>query len=96
MTFPSGRLPKTLIFTKDDNHAEKLAMCAKGLAVATSSRKDHLPQRPGRRHARELIAGTAQAATPRGAVTADMIATGTDIKPVNGRTMRSHRKSRNC
>jgi len=74
-------VPKTLIFAKDDNHAEEIVHAcwevfgrgnefAKKITYQTSEK----PQ--------ELIKGFRNDSFPRIAVTVDMIATGTDIKPV--------------
>ena len=74
-------VPKTLIFAKDDNHAEEIVKAcwevfgqgndfAKKITYQTSEKP------------RELIAAFRVDPFPRIAVTVDMIATGTDIKPV--------------
>ena len=74
-------VPKTLIFAKDDNHAEEIVHAvrevfgqgndfAKKITYATSEKP------------KELIAAFRVDPFPRVAVTVDMIATGTDIKPV--------------
>ena len=74
-------VPKTLIFAKDDNHAEEIVKAcwevfgqgndfAKKITYQTSE------------NPRELSAAFRVDPFPRIAVTVDMIATGTDIKPV--------------
>jgi type I restriction enzyme R subunit len=74
-------VPKTLIFAKDDNHAEEIVHAvrevfgqgndfAKKITYQTSDKP------------KELIAAFRVDPFPRIAVTVDMIATGTDIKPV--------------
>jgi type I restriction enzyme, R subunit len=74
-------VPKTLIFAKDDNHAEEIVKAcwevfgqgnefAKKITYQTSEKP------------KELIAAFRVDPFPRIAVTVDMIATGTDIKPV--------------
>ncbi len=74
-------VPKTLIFAKDDNHAEEIVTIArqvfgqgndfaKKITYATTEKP------------KELIAAFRVDPFPRIAVTVDMIATGTDIRPV--------------
>jgi type I restriction enzyme R subunit len=74
-------VPKTLIFAKDDHHAEEIVKAcwevfgqgndfAKKITYQTSEKP------------KELIAAFRVDPFPRIAVTVDMIATGTDIKPV--------------
>ncbi len=79
--FPGrSTVPKTLIFAKDDNHAEEIvttirAVFGKGndfAAKITYSVRD----------AREQLAKFRNSPTLRVAVTVDMIATGTDVKPL--------------
>ena len=81
--FPGRReVPKTLIFAKDDSHAEDVVrifrqefgkgddFCQK-ITYLTTGRDPH-----------DLIEDFRNSYDPRIAVTVDMIATGTDIKPV--------------
>ena len=81
--FPGRReIPKTLIFAKDDSHAEDIVdivreefgrgneFCTK-ITYKTTSKKP-----------RDLIQDFRNSFFPRIAVTVDMIATGTNIKPV--------------
>lgn len=74
-------VPKTLIFAKDDNHAEEITLAvrevfgegndfAKKITYRTQEKPD------------ALIKAFRNDPMPRIAVTVDMIATGTDIKPV--------------
>jgi type I restriction enzyme R subunit len=74
-------VPKTLIFAKDDNHAEEIVHArARGLRAGQRLRQeDHLPDH---REAQGVDRGLPRRPVPRIAVTVDMIATGTDIKPV--------------
>lgn len=73
-------VPKTLIFAKDDNHAEEILTTVREVfgegndfaAKITYSAKD--PKR--------LLAAFRTSPTLRIAVTVDMIATGTDVKPL--------------
>ncbi len=79
--FPGrSTVPKTLIFAKDDNHAEEILTTAREVfgqgndfaAKITYSARD--PKR--------LLAAFRTSPTLRIAVTVDMIATGTDVKPL--------------
>lgn len=81
--FPGRRtVPKTLIFAKDDNHAERILHIvreefgrgndfAKKITYKTSGEKPD-----------DLIAEFRNSPMPRIAVSVDMIATGTDIRPL--------------
>lgn len=73
--------PKTLIFAKDDNHAEEIVRIAREVfgkgdefCQKITYRANGLPE--------NLISAFRTAYNPRIAVTVDMIATGTDIKPL--------------
>ncbi len=81
--FPGRReLPKTLIFAKDDSHAEDIVgivreefgqgneFCRKITYKSTGDTSDN------------LIREFRQRVNPRVAVTVDLVATGTDIKPI--------------
>jgi type I restriction enzyme, R subunit len=79
--FPGrSTVPKTLIFAKDDNHAEEIVSAARAVfgrgndfaAKITYSVRD----------ARDQLAKFRNSPTLRVAVTVDMIATGTDVKPL--------------
>ncbi|MDP4014178.1 MAG: DEAD/DEAH box helicase family protein [Candidatus Nanopelagicales bacterium] len=79
--FPGRRaVPKTLIFAKDDNHAEEILTTVREVfgqgndfaAKITYSARDP----------RKLLATFRTSPTLRIAVTVDMIATGTDVKPL--------------
>lgn len=74
-------VPKTLIFAKDDNHAEEIVMAVREVfgkgndfAKKITYRTEQKPE--------TLIKAFRNDPMPRIAVTVDMIATGTDIKPV--------------
>ena len=73
--------PKTLIFAKDDNHAEEIVRIAREVfgkgddfCQKITYRATGLPE--------NLISSFRTSYFPRIAVTVDMIATGTDIKPL--------------
>ena len=79
--FPGrSSVPKTLIFAKDDNHAEEIVttirqVFGKGNDFAAKiTYNAHHPQR--------LLQDFRNSPTLRVAVTVDMIATGTDVKPL--------------
>ena len=74
-------VPKTLIFAKDDNHAEEIVRTAREVfnegddfAKKITYQAEEKPK--------ELIQAFRNDAQPRIAVTVDMIATGTDIRPI--------------
>ncbi|MFM7848731.1 MAG: type I restriction-modification enzyme R subunit C-terminal domain-containing protein [Rubrivivax sp.] len=75
-------LPKTLVFAKDDNHAETLV----GILREEFGRGNEFAQKITYRTTgskpEDLIKAFRTSYYPRIAVTVDMIATGTDIKPV--------------
>ena len=75
-------LPKTLVFAKDDNHAETIV----GILREEFGRGNEFAQKITYRTTgakpEELIKAFRTSYYPRIAVTVDMIATGTDIKPV--------------
>ena len=75
-------LPKTLVFAKDDNHAEAIV----GILREEFGRGNEFAQKITYRTTgskpEELIKAFRTSYYPRIAVTVDMVATGTDIKPV--------------
>ena len=80
--FPArNEVPKTLIFAKDDNHAEEIVRIAREVF----GKGDDFCQKITYRavgQPENLISAFRTAYNPRIAVTVDMIATGTDIKPL--------------
>ncbi|MDQ3663319.1 MAG: DEAD/DEAH box helicase family protein, partial [Actinomycetota bacterium] len=73
-------VPKTLIFCKDDNHAEHVVTTARevfGRGNDFAVKITYAAKQP-----RELLKAFRTSPTMRIAVTVDMIATGTDIKPL--------------
>lgn len=73
-------VPKTLIFAKDDHHAEEIVHIARevfGKGNDFAKKITYAADDP-----EKLIAEFRNSYNPRIAVTVDMIATGTDIKPV--------------
>ena len=83
--FPGrDHVPKTLIFAKDDSHADDIVQVVreefgKGneFAAKITYRSGSQGQRP-----EDLLASFRNSYNPRIAVTVDMIATGTDVKPL--------------
>ena len=84
--FPSRtELPKTLVFAKDDNHAEKIVEVLReefGRGNEFAQKITYRSAQGGGTSPEQLIKDFRTSYYPRVAVTVDMIATGTDIKPV--------------
>lgn len=73
-------VPKTLIFAKDDHHAEEIVMIARevfGKGNDFAKKITYAATEPER-----VLAQFRTEYLPRIAVTVDMIATGTDVKPI--------------
>jgi len=75
-------LPKTLIFAKDDNHAEEIVHAVREVFGEGNDFAKKITYRNTGEDPKALIKAFRVDALPRIAVTVDMIATGTDIKPV--------------
>lgn len=81
--FPGRKeVPKTLIFTKDDSHAEDIVHIVreefgKGNEFCKKITYKTMGEKP-----EDLIASFRNSYNPRVAVTVDMISTGTDIRPL--------------
>ncbi len=75
-------VPKTLIFAKDDHHAEEIVTIAREVFGRGNDFAKKITYRVGAKYAEELIGQFRNAYTPRIAVTVDMIATGTDVKAI--------------
>ena len=81
--FPNRQeLPKTLVFAKDDNHAEKIVEILREEFGRGNEFAQKITYRTTGATPEQLIKDFRTAYYPRVAVTVDMIATGTDIKPV--------------
>lgn len=74
-------VPKTLIFAKDDNHAEEIVTIAREVFGQGNDFAKKITYAAVDKP-KELIAAFRVDPFPRIAVTVDMIATGTDIRPV--------------
>src|SRR5205807_4814098 len=77
-------VPKTLIFAKDDSHADDIVQIVReefgkgnDFAAKITYKSGSQGQRP-----EDLLAAFRNSYNPRIAVTVDMIATGTDVKPL--------------
>lgn len=75
-------LPKTLVFAKDDNHAEKIVEILREEFGRGNEFAQKITYKTTGTSPEQLIKDFRTAYYPRIAVTVDMIATGTDIKPV--------------
>jgi type I restriction enzyme R subunit len=75
-------VPKTLIFAKDDNHAEEIVHIARDVFGEGNDFCKKITYRTTGDSPKDLIKAFRVDPNPRIAVTVDMVATGTDIKPV--------------
>ncbi len=75
-------VPKTLVFAKDDNHAEKIVEILREEFGKGNDFAQKITYRTTGEKPERLISAFRNSYFPRIAVTVDMIATGTDIKPV--------------
>ena len=75
-------LPKTLIFAKDDAHAEEIVHAVREVFGEGNDFAKKITYRNTGEDPKALIKAFRVDPLPRVAVTVDMIATGTDIKPV--------------
>jgi type I restriction enzyme R subunit len=75
-------VPKTLIFAKDDNHAEDIVRIAREEFGQGNDFCQKITYRTTGAKPKDLIQSFRNSFYPRIAVTVDMIATGTDIKPL--------------
>jgi type I restriction enzyme R subunit len=75
-------VPKTLIFAKDDSHAETIVDIVREEFGKGNDFCQKITYRVSGKSPEELIAEFRNSYNPRIAVTVDMIATGTDIKPL--------------
>ena len=75
-------IPKTLIFAKDDAHAEEIVRIAREVFNADNDFCQKITYNVGKQSPKDLISAFRNEPKFRIAVTVDMIATGTDIKPL--------------
>ncbi len=80
----SGRkeVPKTLIFAKDDSHAEDIVHIIRGEFGKGNEFCKKITYKTMGEKTEDLIASFRNSYNPRIAVTVDMISTGTDIRPL--------------
>ena len=75
-------VPKTLIFAKDDNHAENIVQIVREEFGKGNDFAQKITYKTTGETPQNLIKAFRNSYNPRIAVTVDMVATGTDIKPV--------------
>lgn len=75
-------VPKTLIFAKDDSHADEIVKIVREEFARGNEFAQKITYKTTGVKPEELIANFRNSYYPRIAVTVDMIATGTDIKPL--------------
>lgn len=75
-------VPKTLIFARDDSHADDIVQIVREEFGKGNAFAQKITYRTTGADPEDLIAEFRTASMPRIAVTVDMIATGTDIKPL--------------
>ena len=75
-------VPKTLIFAKDDNHAEEIVQIVREEFGESNKFAVKITYKTEGETPKNLISQFRNSFYPRIAVTVDMIATGTDIKPL--------------
>ena len=75
-------MPKTLIFAKDDSHAEDIVRIVREEFGKGNDFCQKITYRVTGVKPEDLIAAFRNSYNPRIAVTVDMIATGTDVKPL--------------
>jgi type I restriction enzyme, R subunit len=81
--FPGrSEVPKTLIFAKDDAHAEEIVEIARDVFGKGNEFVAKITYKATGRKVDDLIASFRNSYNPRIAVTVDMIATGTDVRPL--------------
>src|SRR3989454_6560722 len=75
-------VPKTLIFAKDDSHAEDIVQVVREEFAKGNEFAAKITYKTTGKKTEDLIAEFRNSFNPRIAVTVDMIATGTDVKPL--------------
>ena len=81
--FPTrNQVPKTLIFAKDDSHAEDILGIVRSVFERGNDFCKKITYRTTGDTAENLLASFRNSYNPRIAITVDMVATGTDIKPL--------------
>jgi type I restriction enzyme R subunit len=81
--FPGrSEVPKTLIFAKDDSHADDIVQIVREEFAKGNEFAVKITYKSTGRTTDEMIASFRNSYNPRIAVTVDMIATGTDVRPL--------------
>ncbi len=81
--FPGRKdVPKTLVFAKDDSHADDIVRIAREVFGKGNDFAQKITYRTTGAKPEDLISAFRTTYNPRIAVTVDMIATGTDVKPL--------------
>lgn len=81
--FPNRtEVPKTLVFAKDDSHAEDIVEIIKDVFGKGNDFVKKITYRTNNEKPEDLLASFRNSYNPRIAVSVDMIATGTDIRPL--------------
>ncbi len=81
--FPGRReVPKTLVFTKDDSHADDITRIIREEFGKGNDFCQKITYRTTGKRPEELLSEFRNSYNPRIAVSVDMIATGTDVKPL--------------
>ncbi len=75
-------VPKTLVFAKDDNHADEIVQMLREVFGKGNDFAQKITYKTTGVKPEDLIASFRNSYDPRIAVTVDMISTGTDIKPL--------------
>jgi type I restriction enzyme R subunit len=75
-------VPKTLVFAKDDNHAEEIVRTIREVFGKGNDFCQKITYKSTGKSPEALIAEFRNSYNPRIAVSVDMIATGTDVKPI--------------
>jgi len=75
-------VPKTLVFAKDDSHAEDITRIFREEFARGNDFCQKITYRTTGKKPEELLSDFRNSFNPRVAVTVDMIATGTDVKPL--------------
>jgi len=91
-------IPKTLIFAKDDSHAEDIVRGVRevfGRGNDVIAKITYKSSEGESRSAKDLLKAFRNSYNPRIAVTVDMIATGTDVKPIEAVVFMRMVRSRN-
>ena len=78
-------VPKTLVFAKDDNHADDIVQIVREEFGKGNEFAQKITYRTTGAKPEDLIRAFRNSYHPRIAVTVDMIATGTDVKPLEMR-----------